>query len=202
MIPVDTCEPFFEYMRRSVEPDPDTMQLIASHISEVHFPPKHIILAQGDACNKIFFIVSGTARSYYIDASGMTITWSFYFNNDKSIVRNLFALDGRAYLTNEPSSIAIETLSEVSALVFTKEALSYLMEKSLKYEIWMRKLTEGAYVGMYDRAFTILTMSAAERYHKLLKDEPHLMQMFSNYYIASYLGIAPQSLSRIRSQHQ
>jgi len=201
MIPIDACEPFFEYMRRSVELDADTMQLIASHVSEASFPPKHIILQQGAACNKIFFVVSGTARSYYIDVSGMTVTWSFYFNNNKSVVRNLFALDGRAYLTNNLSSIAIEALSEVTALVFTREALNYLAEKSLKYEVWMRKLAENAYVGMYDRAFTILTMSATERYQKLLKDEPHLMQMFSNYYIASYLGIAPQSLSRIRSQH-
>src|SRR5262245_16032801 len=196
MIPVDTCEPFFEYVRRTVELDSDTMQLIASHVTKITFPPKHIILTQGAACNKIFFIVSGTARSYYIDVSGMTVTWSFFFNNDKSLVRNLFAMDGRAYLTNEPSAVAIEALSEVNALVFTKEALSYFMEKSLKYEIWMRKLAETAYVAMYDRAFTILTMTATERYHKLLKDEPHLMQMFSNYYIASYLGIAPQSLSR------
>ena len=201
MISVDSCAPFFEYVRKSVDLDSDTMQLIAAHISDITFPPKHIILAQGGVCNKVFFVVSGMARSYYIDVSGMTVTWSFYFNNDKSIVRNLFALDGRAYLTNEPSSIAIEALSEVSALVFTREILSYLMEKSLKYEIWMRKLTENAYVGMYDRAFTILTMSATERYRKLLKDEPHLMQMFSNHYIASYLGIAPQSLSRIRTHH-
>ena len=201
MITTDICEPFFEYMRKSVELDSDMMELIAAHVSETTFPPKHIILTQGSPCNKVFFVVSGTARSYYIDVSGTTVTWSFYFNNNKSIVRNLFALDGRAYLTNEPSSIAIEALSEVNALVFTREVLNSLMEKSLKYEIWMRKFTENAYVGMYDRAFTILTMSATERYHKLLKDEPHLMQMFSNHYIASYLGIAPQSLSRIRSQH-
>ena len=201
MIPVDTCEPFFAYMRKSVDLDSDTMQLIAAHISEITFPPKHILLPQGSVCNKIFFVVSGTARSYYIDVSGMTVTWSFYFNNNKSIVRNLFALDGRAYLINEPSSIAIEALSEVRTLVFTREILNFLMERSLKYEIWMRKLTEAAYVGMYDRAFTILTMSATERYHELLNEEAHLMQMFSNHYIASYLGIAPQSLSRIRSQH-
>jgi CRP-like cAMP-binding protein len=113
----------------------------------------------------------------------------------------VFVTDYRAFLTNKPSTIAVETLSEVSALVFTKEAINYLMEKSLKYEIWMRKLNEMAYVSMYDRAFSLLTMSATERYHKLLNEEPHLMQMFSNYYIASYLGIAPQSLSRIRTQH-
>lgn len=74
------------------------------------------------------------------------------------------------------------------------------MEHSLQYEIWMRKLNEYAYIYMYDRAFTLLTMTATERYHKLVEEEAHLLQMFSSFYIASYLGIAPQSLSRIKAQ--
>ena len=201
MTTVDACEPYFEFMRKLVDLDSDTMQLVALHLSEVSFPPKHIILPQGSLCNKIYFMVSGTARSYYIDGSGVTVTWSFLFNNNKSINRNLFALDYRAYLTNQPSSIAIETLSEVTALAFPKEEHNSLMEKSSKYEIFMRKLNEKSYMGMFDRAFTLLTMSATERYNKVLNEEPHLLQMFSNYYIASYIGIAPQSLSRIRTQH-
>ena len=201
MIPIDACEPYFEYVRKYVELDPETMRLTASQVNEVTFPQKHIILSEGGPCNKVYFVVSGTARSYYTDFSGMTVTWSFHFNNDLSLIRNVFVTDYRAFLTDKPSSIAVETLSEVNALVFTKEAVNYLMEKSLKYEIWMRKLNEMAYMSMFDRAFSLLTMSATERYHKLLNEEPHLMQMFSNYYIASYLGIAPQSLSRIRTQH-
>ena len=201
MIPIDACEPYFEYARKHIELDPDTMQLVASQLSEITFPQKHIILPEGGICNKVFFVVSGTARSYYTDFSGMTVTWSFHFNNDQSVIRNVFAVDYRAFLTNKLSSISIETLSEVRAFVFAKEAVSNLMEKSLQYEIWMRRLNENAYVSMYERAFTVLTMSATERYHKLVNEEPHLLQMFSNHYIASYLGIAPQSLSRIRSQH-
>jgi hypothetical protein len=56
MIPVDTCEPFFEYMRKSVELDSDTMQLIAEHIKEITFPPKHIILAQGVFVTRFFLL--------------------------------------------------------------------------------------------------------------------------------------------------
>jgi CRP-like cAMP-binding protein len=201
MIPIDVCEPYFEYVRKYVDLDSEAKQSVASQLSQVTFPQKHIILSEGGTCNKVYFILSGTARSYYTDFSGMTVTWSFHFNNDLSLIRNVFVTDYRAFLTNKPSSISIETLSEVNALVFTREAVEYLMEKSLKYEVWMRKLNEKAYISMYDRAFSLLTMSATERYHKLLNEEPHLMQMFSNYYIASYLGIAPQSLSRIRTQH-
>jgi CRP-like cAMP-binding protein len=200
MISFDACEPYFEHMRQFVELDSDTMQLIASQLSETSFPQRHIILPTGSICNKVYFFVSGTARSYYIDFSGVTVTWSFHFNNNHSLIRNVFVTDYRAFLTHQPATIAIETLSEVRAIVLSKEAVIYLMEKSLTFEIWMRKINEKAYVSMFDRAFTLLTMSATERYHKLLNDEPHLLQMFSNYYIASYLGIAPQSLSRIRSQ--
>jgi CRP-like cAMP-binding protein len=201
MISVDACEPYFEYMRKTAKLDSDLMQFVAAHLSEITFPPKHIILQEGSICNKIYFIVSGTARSYYIDPSGVTVTWAFHFNNKASISRNFFAVDYRAFLTNTPSSIAIETLSEVHAIIFTREELNYLMENSTKYETFMRKLNEKAYLGMFDRAFTLLTMSATERYHKLLNEEPHLLQMFSSHYIASYIGIAPQSLSRIRTHH-
>jgi CRP-like cAMP-binding protein len=88
----------------------------------------------------------------------------------------------------------------VKVLVFSRQQVTYLIEHSHSYERWMRRLNENAFMHMYDRAFVLLTMTATDRYKKLLKEEAHLLQMFSNYYIASYLGIAPQSLSRIRSQ--
>ena len=199
MVPIDTCEPYFKYIQKYTELDSETKQLTATQINEITFRQKEVILSEGAICNKVYFIVTGTARSYYTDFSGVTVTWSFHFNNNLSLIRNAFVTDYRAFITNKPSSITIEALSDISALVFTKEAVDYLMKKSLTYEIWMRKLNENAYVAMFDRAFGLLTMSASERYQKLLDDEPHLLQMFSNYYIASYLGIAPQSLSRIRS---
>jgi len=201
MIPIETCEPYFEYMRKYVEVDYEMMELIASQLTETSFRPKEIIIREGGVCNKIYFLISGTARSYYTDTSGLTVTWAFHFNNDLSVVRNVFATDYQAFLTSKPAIITIEALSEISALVFTREAINNLMEKSLKYEVWQRKINEKAFVTMFERTFTLLTMSAKERYCKLVADESHLMQMFSNYYIASYLGIAPQSLSRIRTQH-
>ena len=200
MSTVETCEPFFELVRRYVDLDGDTMQLIAAHTGEVTFPSKHIVLRETSVCEKVHFVVSGLARSYYTDCSGKTITWTFHYNNQASSTRELFAVDYRSFLNHEPSSIAIETLSEVNALTFTKTQINYLMEHSPAYERWMRKLNESAFLHMYDRAFALLTMDAAERYARLIKKEPHLLQMFPNHHIASYIGIAPQSLSRIRSQ--
>lgn len=200
MISSDFCEPFLDYMRKYVELDAAAIQLIATHAREVILPKKHTILQEGQISDKVHFIVEGEARSFYTDFTGKTITWSFHFNTPKSISKNLFVVDYRSFLSQEKSSISIETLTEVKAIVFTKQEVTYLIENLFVYERWMRKLDENAFLHTYDRVFTLLTMTASERYEKLLKDESHLLQMFSSYYIASYLGIAAQSLSRIRGQ--
>ena len=200
MISIDTCEPFFEFMRKYVDLDREAMELIAGYTGEVTHPARQIIVQENSKCDKVHFVISGTARSYYTDFTGKTVTWSFHFNKKESVARNLFAVDYRAFLTGQPSSIAIETLSELKALTLTKQQITYLIEHCYIYERWQRKVNETAFLYMYDRAFTLLTMTATERYSKLLKEEPHLLQMFSNFYIASYLGIAPQSLSRIKNQ--
>ena len=202
MTTLEACEPYFTYIRKYMSClDPDTMAMIAANTNEVTLPAKHTMLWEGNKSDMIYFVVSGTARSYSTDSSGKTTTWAFHFNNKASINRNLLALDYRAFLTDRPSSVTIETLSELKALTISKTQQTFLIENSPVYERWMRKVNEIAYTHMFERAFTQLTMPAADRYCKLVKEEPHLLQMFSNYYVASYLGIAPQSLSRIRSQH-
>ncbi|WP_110057534.1 Crp/Fnr family transcriptional regulator [Chitinophaga sp. S165] len=96
----------------------------------------------------------------------------------------------------------IETLTDVQAIKITREQNEFLIEHSAVFERWIRKLNEKAFIYTYDRVFTMLMMDATQRSHKLLEEEPHLIQMFSNYHIASYLGIAPQSLGRIRTHGQ
>src|SRR5215510_10011054 len=185
MVSLDTCEPFFDYVRRYMDLDSDTRELVASQLAEISFRPKHVILREGAVCNKIFFIISGTARSYYTDFSGLTVTWAFHFNNNHSVIRNAFISDYRAFLTGKPSSVSIETLSEMNALVFTNEAIKTLMQKSLQFDMWQKRVTEMAYVTMFERSFTLLTMSAAESYFKLVDQQPQLLQIFPSHYIAS-----------------
>lgn len=194
------CTPFINYMNEFISVDEESVELISEYSREIKFPKHHLMLNEGLSSESVYFIVSGEARSFYTDFHGKTTTWSFHFNNENSISRNLFAFDYRAFLTKMPSSVSVEALSEVTVISFSKAQVDFLLTNCRAFEQWTRKLNETAFINMYDRAFTLLTMTASERYNKLLKEEPHLLQMFSNYYIASYLGIAPQSLRRIRNQ--
>lgn len=77
MSQTDFCEPFFDYMRRSVQLDFEVMQQIAENSKEIIFPKGHIILEEGTSSDKVYFLVSGYARSFYTDFIGKTIIWHF-----------------------------------------------------------------------------------------------------------------------------
>jgi len=193
-------QPFLDFMSKTVELDQETIGLIAANCREVTIGKKQFILREREKCNKVLFLVSGTAKSYYTDEYGKTSTWMFHFNDRNSNPKNLFLVDYKSFLGGQHSSISIESVTELKAILFTKEQVNFLLSHSLVYARWTSKLNESAFVITYDRVFTLLTLSAKARYEKLLTEEPYLLQLFSNYDIASYLGIAPQSLSRIRHQ--
>jgi CRP-like cAMP-binding protein len=193
--------PFTEYLSSIVSLDAESIKMIEERTKEVAFSKGHVIASAGTVCRYAYFLISGEARSYYTNFSGKTITWSFHFNQPSSNVKNLMIADYKSFLTGLPATLTSETLTSIRAIQVSKIDLDYVLEHSLICERAMRKMSEGCFIVAYDRAFTLLTMSASERYRKMIEEEPHLLKMFSNQYIASYLGITPQSLSRIRSKN-
>jgi CRP-like cAMP-binding protein len=195
----DLQNPFIKYLTTIVDLDAETISLIYERVKEVYFPKGQVISRSGSVCRYAYFLISGQARSFYTDFSGKTTTWIFHFNQPVSNIKNLLIVDYKSFLNEKPASLTSETLTNVRAVQIGKSDLGYVLERCLLCERAMRKVSDQSFIVAYDRAFTLLTMSATERYNKLLVEEPHLLKMFSNQYIASYLGITPQSLSRIRS---
>ncbi|MBB5638323.1 CRP-like cAMP-binding protein [Pedobacter cryoconitis] len=192
--------PLLDQIKKDVKLDDETINAIAENCKEVSFPKDHLLLREGDDCKYAYLIVSGEARSFYTEFTGKTTTWLFHFNNSSGHIKNHWLIDYKSFLTGDPSTFNIETLSEVKAIQLCRSNVISLIEKQPLYEHWTRILNEKVFIVTYNRVFAMLTMSATDRYKKLLAEEPHLLQLFSNYYIASYLGITPQSLSRIRGR--
>jgi CRP-like cAMP-binding protein len=190
--------PFYEYLSGDIPLNNTVMNLISQHCELVTFEKGCQMLDVGSDCRYIYFILSGESISYFTDFNGKTTTWFFHFNSPEATVKNIFAVDYKSFLAQTPATISIETLSDVTAIRFSREDLRCLTESSKLIDRWIRVINERAFIMIYDRISTLLTLSATERYKKFLEDEPYLLNMFSNYYIASYLDVAPQSLSRIR----
>jgi CRP-like cAMP-binding protein len=189
---------FLDLVNTDVTLDEETKIMIDTNGKPVRVEKGELLLNAGEVCTDIYFMVAGRAISYFTDYDGKTTTWFFHHNLPNAPVKNLFAVDYRSFLSGVPSGMSIEALSEIHALKFSKEAVGLLVESSGSFALWMRKLQERSLIVAYDRIATLLTLSATERYQKFLKDEPYLLDMFSNYHIATYLNITPQSLSRIR----
>jgi CRP-like cAMP-binding protein len=192
--------PFLKYVEESVAVDEEARTLIAGSCKLVNFDKGQRLLNMGSVCKYVYFILSGECRSYLTDSFGKTTTWFFHFNKPESNLKNLFAVDYKSFLSANAASISIETLSPVTAIRFSVDDVQALSAGSQAIERWLRLLNEQAYMLTCDRIITRMTLSAPDRYKKLLDNEPYLLNMFSNHLVATYLNVAPQSLSRIRGR--
>ncbi|MDP9076748.1 MAG: Crp/Fnr family transcriptional regulator [Bacteroidota bacterium] len=195
--PINTI-PLLNYIRKIVNLDDAAVEVILNSCKEVLIPKGQTIFNDGKNVKYLYFIVSGKARSYYTDCTGKAITWAFHFNEIQSDFKNLFIVDYKSVLTQTPRNMYIDALTDIRAIRIGKRGVDLQFEDVTVLEKCMQKLNEHSFIAAYDRVFDLLTLSASDRYNHLLRNEPHLLQMFPDKYLASYIGIEPPSLSRIR----
>ena len=149
------------------------------------------LIQNGDNVGCIYYIVNGLLRGYRM-CDGQDVTHHFYRPN-------WFATDYCAYLTSEPSELFLETLTQVEAYKFSKKTLEKIFNANIKYQAIGRLIAERAFLVMSRRVRQFQLNNLQSRYLELVRDEPELFRQVPQKHIASYLGVAPQSLSRIKS---
>jgi CRP-like cAMP-binding protein len=144
----------------------------------------------GHTCKTIYFLKKGVARIYYYKED-IDITESFFFENN-IVVRfeSLFA--------GQPSKKGIQALEDSELIAINAVQLSKLYDKYPEIERLFRRITEAELVGNINRVESIQFNTAEERYNSLIKEAPDVLKRVPLKYVASYLGITPVSLSRIR----
>ena len=143
--------------------------------------------------DSIGFVLKGAFRTFYLDNNGADITTHFQ-------LENMFVVDYQSFITSEKSVFQIEALENSHILYFNKKTVESLFQQSHNWEKFGRIIAEQVFI-MYTKRFqSLLFQTAEERYLNLLKEFPEIFQRVPQYLIASYLGIKPQSLSRIRKQ--
>lgn len=162
------------------------------------YPAGTRLLSPGELCTKMRFIISGMGRAYFIDPEGKEFTWSFHYANPQLVEKNLFIVDYHSFLTQSPSQLYIEAIDELKVLEIEKSAIDELYAASQYWNQLGRIITENVYLYTHNRTLSLLTQSAKERYEKMRKDDPLLISMIPQYLLASYLGVTPESLSRLK----
>ncbi|TDB67468.1 Crp/Fnr family transcriptional regulator [Arundinibacter roseus] len=153
---------------------------------------KTLIFSADRPFSRLLFIHSGIIRTFrLIDSEDFS--YYFFSNND-------FAVDFQSYLTDTPSPIYFETLTDTTYTEFHKKDILQLYDNYPRFERLGRIMAEQAYLSAADRLKQHQTDDLKTRYLKLISKNPELFQTIPQHYIASYLGVKPQSLSRIRAE--
>ncbi len=154
--------------------------------------PKTILVREGSIADEIFFIVKGCIRTRY-NAEGQDITVQFFFEGDS--VTSL-----ESFLKNIPSTINIETLEECEVGILKKSNFSDMIKTDSKIKEWFYETAIDKLLIHHNRLLSLLKDKPFDRYQQLLTENPGIFQRIPQHYIASYLGITPVSLSRIRNR--
>ncbi|SDH48235.1 Crp/Fnr family transcriptional regulator [Mucilaginibacter gossypii] len=189
-----------KFVEKYIDLEEDERILIANALTVKKYAPNEFILANKKICKAILFVISGSARSVFVNGEGQEYTWSFYFNDEDSTFDNYFIFDFNSFLQQTPTPLTFQAITEIEAIELHYEKLQKLLRQFPKMQELMRIMAEQCYQVSHKKAFTLLTLSAKERYLNLLRETPYLLNKFQHYLIASHLGIAPQSLSRLRAE--
>ncbi|TDW96729.1 Crp/Fnr family transcriptional regulator [Dinghuibacter silviterrae] len=177
-------------IRQYIQLEDNEEVLIAGLFHERHFAAGEHFLAEGDVCRHVAFIETGLMR-YYLNDDGQERT--IFFSQENEFVCNY-----QSFLPRSSSRVAIQALEDTTLSLIGFDDLQILYARVRQGERFGRLAIEHVFVSALEQLRSLYTDPPEVRYRRFLDGFPGLAQRVPQYYIASYVGIQPQSLSRIR----
>ena len=174
--------------------DASELEIFNSLLEYKTVPKKTILLHEGDKCNFEAFVIKGCIRKYYIDANGFEVVLQF-------AIENAWVSDISFSIYEDcPSRVNIETLEDCELFLFSPETKEALFVQAPRFERAFRILMQRNLAVTQERLFNTISKTATEKYVEFIEQYPTLSQRVAQHYIASYLGISAEFLSKIRTK--
>ncbi len=180
------------YIRKRIAIDDEDLGRVLSCFRELQLARHQILQGEGDPARRMFFVVRGCLRVFFIKEDGTDVTRRIVFEN-------AFSTTLVGFITREPSMEYTQALEPTTLLYIPREEFYALLDTVPCWEKFYRQYLEYAYVTNTNRLMSFITLSATERYRQLLLDDPRIVQRLPNKIVASYLNISPETLSRLKS---
>lgn len=171
---------------------PEHRQLFLTKLKIRTLQPLELLHSVGKVCEYEAFVEQGLLRSFYIK-NEVEHTNQFFFEEQ-------WVSDYESFITQSPSKVSIQALEECQLLVMTKTDMDQLSTQIPDWDLLGRSFFERLYLKKEKRNASLLLTSATERYLAILEEQPRLIARVPQYYIAQYIGVKPESLSRIRKK--
>lgn len=173
--------------------DEDRMNEILQISQIIEYDKNEFILKKGMNCNWVGMILTGAVRTYISNANEEEISYLLQVNGD-------YIGDYESYITNSKSTFNIKTCIDTVILKIDKESLDQISCKEIFWVEFQKKMSDASFLEAKRRIDDLLLYTPEQRYVNLLKKAPEVIKNIPQRYISSYLGITPQSLSRIRKR--
>jgi len=188
-----SIEPLLNYLDRLIPLSQEEKELVADRFQPRLFRNKQFALQEGDLCNQFIFVVRGCLRMYKIDDKGAMHILQF-------AAENYWILDLGSFHGLKPSTLNIDAIEDSVVLQINRDNLISLYTSAPKFDRIFRVLIENSFVRLQERLLQSISSTAEERYQSFLTNYPHLVNRLSLVQIASFIGITPESLSRLRGK--
>ncbi|SKA47690.1 cAMP-binding domain of CRP or a regulatory subunit of cAMP-dependent protein kinases [Chitinophaga eiseniae] len=168
-----------------------TLQQVAALFSPATLPKNHFFVRDGDIARNMAFLESGIVRGFYRKDNGEEF-------NKVLFSAPSFIGDYASLISGRPAQVSQQALTDAHIWVADYRQVTLLYETCPDLERFARKWAESIFVQKEQREIELTSLDAASRYHNFRKAFPDVEQQISQYHIASWLGISPSHLSRIR----
>ena len=183
----------FKYMSKFTSLTEEQQQTIANEIKIDEFKKGTILLRQGDVPTKCYFVLKGCIRQYSVDEKGKEVTSNFYTEEQAIAVFN-------THKSDKSSDYTFVCLEDSVLVVGDLDMEQDMYTKYTQLEIMTRKMIEENFGKVQDEFATFIASTPEERLKTLLLKRPQLIDRVPQHQLASYLGITPESLSRIKKR--
>ena len=190
---IKQIQPLLDYFQQLIPLNKDEKLLVMELFKPRLYRKRQYVLQEGDICNQFNFIVRGCLRMYKVDDKGNIHIIQF-------AAENWWLSNIGSFHDRKDSELNIDALEDTMVLQISHENLLFLYTNASKFDRIFRVLIEKSFVSLQQRLLQTISSSAEERYQTFLHTYSDLGMRLPQTQIASFLGITPESLSRLRNK--
>ena len=186
-------ERYFHHFNEKVPLTQEEWELIQNYLTLKKLRKRQYLLQEGDVCKLVAFVEKGALRLYNVSENGTEHIVLF-------AVEGQFMTDLYSTFTGEPSIYNIDAIEDSELVLITRTASDELRKLSPKYQEFAFLETSEAYIQLAKRMTSVISLSLEQRYQELITNYPNIVQRVPQHMIASYMGLTPETLSRVRKR--